>query len=204
LQDGRTFQIKAITGKHENCPRLHDNPMANSRWVSKKLLPDMVANRNLDVATMKKYLMQRYYLQLKPHVVRRARVLMLEVVEGRHDTSYLKLVSYIEMIRVTNPGSHAYISWDKPSVIDHNASDPNALNNQPQNSNVPGNQPENPKFKRLFISFKGCIDGFKRGCRPLIGVDGCHLRGPYKGVLLTAHGLDAENHCFPLAFAVVE
>jgi len=61
-----------------------------------------------------------------------------------------------------------------------------------------------PRFKRCFISLKGAIDGFLRGCRPIIGVDGTHLKGPYKGVLFTAIGLDAENHCYPLAWAVVE
>jgi len=51
--------------------------------------------------------------------------------------------------------------------------------------------PENaPIFKRLFISFEGIITSFKRGCRPLIGVDGCFLKGSYKGLLLTAMDLN--------------
>ncbi|KAJ8423432.1 hypothetical protein Cgig2_010126 [Carnegiea gigantea] len=54
----KSTRIKTITGKHKNYPMLHDNPMANSGWVSKKLL-DMIANRKLDVATMKKSL--RYF-----------------------------------------------------------------------------------------------------------------------------------------------
>lgn len=39
---------------------------------------------------------------------------------------------------------------------------------------------------------------FIQGCRSLIGVDGCFLKGPYKGVFLTAMAFDANNGYFPL------
>ena len=45
--------------------------------------------------------------------------------------------------------------------------------------------------------------GFLAGCRPLIGVDGTHLKGNYGGILLSAVALDANNEIFPLAYAVV-
>ena len=35
-------------------------------------------------------------------------------------------------------------------------------------------------------------------------IDGTHLSGKYKGVLLTASGQDANFQIFPLAFAVVD
>ena len=56
----------------------------------------------------------------------------------------------------------------------------------------------------MFISFGAIITGFRRGCRPFIGVDGCFLKGPYKGVLLAVVALDANNSYFPLAYGIVE
>ncbi|KAL0397378.1 UNVERIFIED_CONTAM: hypothetical protein Scaly_0186200 [Sesamum calycinum] len=44
---------------------------------------------------------------------------------------------------------------------------------------------------------------FQLGCRPIVGVDGCQLKGPHGGVLLTAVGIDPNNACYPIAFAVV-
>ncbi|KAI5678871.1 hypothetical protein M9H77_09821 [Catharanthus roseus] len=41
-------------------------------------------------------------------------------------------------------------------------------------------------------------------CRPMISMDGTHLRGPYKGVLLISSTWDANNHLFPLDFAIVD
>ena len=48
------------------------------------------------------------------------------------------------------------------------------------------------------------IVGFTRDCQQFIGVDGCFLKRPYKGVLLTTMVLDANNGYFYLAYGVVE
>ncbi|KAL3538143.1 hypothetical protein ACH5RR_001509 [Cinchona calisaya] len=61
-----------------------------------------------------------------------------------------------------------------------------------------------PRFLRLFISFKAQKDGFLKGCRPFIGFGGCYLKGPYGGTLLTVIALDGNNSLFPLAFVVAE
>ena len=55
-----------------------------------------------------------------------------------------------------------------------------------------------------YICFEALKNGFKAGCRQLIGLDGCHLRGPYPGVLLTAVGIDVNDCIYPIAYAVVE
>nr|KYP41869.1 hypothetical protein KK1_036747 [Cajanus cajan] len=53
-----------------------------------------------------------------------------------------------------------------------------------------------------------CLEGykstFKKACRPLIGVDGCHLKTNYGGQLLIVIGRDPNDQYFPLAFVVVE
>lgn len=46
--------------------------------------------------------------------------------------------------------------------------------------------------------------GFNSGCRSFIGIDGCHLKGPFGGVLLATIALDANNGLFPIAVGVVE
>ena len=58
-------------------------------------------------------------------------------------------------------------------------------------------------FKRLYICYEACKAGF-RSCRPIIGLDGCHIKGHHTRHLLSAVGVDANNGMFPIAFAVVE
>ncbi|KAL4360525.1 hypothetical protein GQ457_04G013760 [Hibiscus cannabinus] len=51
---------------------------------------------------------------------------------------------------------------------------------------------------------QACKDGFKASCRPIICLDGCHLKGYHGGHLLTAVGIDANDCIYPIAFAAVE
>ncbi|KAI0497570.1 hypothetical protein KFK09_020802 [Dendrobium nobile] len=52
-------------------------------------------------------------------------------------------------------------------------------------------------------SYRGCPWRI-RGCRFLIGVDACHLKSKYLGVLLSANCLDGNNGLFTIAFVVAE
>ncbi|XP_074340497.1 uncharacterized protein LOC141678147 [Apium graveolens] len=58
-------------------------------------------------------------------------------------------------------------------------------------------------FKRVFWTFKPCIDAFVN-CIPVLQIDGTHLYSKYGGVLLTATAVDGFHHILPVAFAIVE
>ncbi|GKD59177.1 hypothetical protein Tco_1296686 [Tanacetum coccineum] len=53
------------------------------------------------------------------------------------------------------------------------------------------------------LLYKGIKDGWINGCRRFIGLDGCFLKSVCEGQLLSAIGRDANNHMYPLAWAVV-
>lgn len=46
--------------------------------------------------------------------------------------------------------------------------------------------------------------GFIKGYRPFIGLDGCHLKGPYRGVLLCIVIIDANCGVYPLVMRACE
>jgi hypothetical protein len=56
----------------------------------------------------------------------------------------------------------------------------------------------------MLFSFDACKRGFLAGCRPIIFIDGCHLKTKFGGILLTAIGIDPNDCIFPVAFAIVE
>ena len=60
------------------------------------------------------------------------------------------------------------------------------------------------KFKRMYIRYNAQKLGFLRGCRPIICLDGCHLKERFWGQILSAIARDANDNIFPVAFAVVE
>lgn len=61
-----------------------------------------------------------------------------------------------------------------------------------------------PTFQQLYFFMAAMQEGFKYGCRPLISIDGCFLKGPYKGQLLCAIGRDGNKNIYPNAFAAME
>ncbi|KAE8684549.1 hypothetical protein F3Y22_tig00111127pilonHSYRG00005 [Hibiscus syriacus] len=62
---------------------------------------------------------------------------------------------------------------------------------------------DNRMFERMYICLQECKEGFK-GCRPIISIDGCHLKGYYGGTLLAVVGIDCNDNIYPIAYAVVE
>ena len=58
-------------------------------------------------------------------------------------------------------------------------------------------------LQRAFLAFGPCIDAFRHMLH-VISVDGAFLSGKYKGMILTAIGVDGNNQILPLAIAFVE
>ena len=67
---------------------------------------------------------------------------------------------------------------------------------------IPGSVPGTTLLCYVFWAFTLCIDGF-RYCKPVISIDGTHLYGKYRRVLLIAMATNANNKVFPLVFAIV-
>ena len=59
-------------------------------------------------------------------------------------------------------------------------------------------------FKGLYICLGSLTRGFLDGCRRLLSIDGCFLKGQWDGQVLAAVGRDANNHMYPIAWAVVQ
>ena len=43
------------------------------------------------------------------------------------------------------------------------------------------NETSQPKFKRMYVRFNAQKVGFLDGCRPFIGLDGCHIKHRFVG-----------------------
>ncbi|KAK3231793.1 hypothetical protein Dsin_003674 [Dipteronia sinensis] len=60
------------------------------------------------------------------------------------------------------------------------------------------------KFKRIYICFNACKQGWLHGCRKIIGLDACHVKAYHKAQLMWAVGIDADNGYYLIAHAIVE
>ncbi|XP_019179305.1 PREDICTED: uncharacterized protein LOC109174543 [Ipomoea nil] len=113
-----------------------------------------------------------------------ARQKCIETEYGKFADSYNELPSFLMSLKATNPGTII--------EFDFTPSPPS-----------PSGESAYVHFKYAFWAFKPAIDGFQY-CFPVIGVDGTHLYGKYKGNLLLAVGTNANNEIFPLAYSIVD
>ncbi|XP_074266433.1 uncharacterized protein LOC141589705 [Silene latifolia] len=104
---------------------------------------------------------------------------VIEEIFGDWDKSYELLPRFMHGLKESNPGT----------IV--------------QFYTTPTTNPNVQTFKRVFWAFKPCIDGFEH-CRPVLSIDGTHLYGKFKGTILTAMSIDANNQIFPVAFVIVE
>ncbi|KAI3447350.1 hypothetical protein Pfo_004015 [Paulownia fortunei] len=121
------------------------------------------------------------WLSEKYHVSKqqayRAKRKALSMIEGNPDIQYSKLWDYAEELRKTNPGSTIILGTEEKNG--------------------------DKRFRKFYVCFNALKIGFLSGCRPIIWVDGCHLKGPHGGVLLIAFGVDLNNNLYPITYAVV-
>ncbi|MBA0757839.1 hypothetical protein Gotri_020900 [Gossypium trilobum] len=61
-----------------------------------------------------------------------------------------------------------------------------------------------PHFKRFYVCFEALKRGWKEGCRLILSLDGCFLKGPFKGEMLFAVGRDGNNQMYLVTWAIIE
>ncbi|XP_043725982.1 uncharacterized protein LOC122672588 [Telopea speciosissima] len=175
----KTFMIKSYIPTH-TCIRRTKHKSVTSKWIAEKFANQVKTDPNINVKAMKAVLgstgIQVSYMKMY-----RTRNIAVEINQGNFAQSYALLPEYADLVLKNMPGSIVRLHY-----------------NDKQDMSQP------PVFKRLFVSFHACTEGFKKGCRPFIGIDGCYLKGKYDGVLLSAISVDGNNALFSIAFGIVE
>ncbi|XP_070020509.1 uncharacterized protein [Nicotiana sylvestris] len=107
-------------------------------------------------------------------LVWRAKEKAMNFLRGEPADSYKKLPGYLYTMDKTYPGSH--IRMEKLSKNE---------------------------FMYVYISLYAFIRGFDH-CRPIVVVDGSHLKSYYTGTFVSASTLDGAGHILPLAYGVID
>src|SRR4051812_38070663 len=92
----------------------------------------------------------------------RVRKIVVDDIHGTEQEQFKRLRYYADAVLSCNPGSTV--------VIKANALDGEDVG----------------VFESIFVAYGSIIQGTLRGCRKIIGLDGCHLKAAYGGVMLSA------------------
>jgi hypothetical protein len=154
--------------------------MITSAWIVEWCMESFRIQPDLPIKVLKKEVKAKWNVDAHVSSFYRARKKAQQKIYGKLDEQYYRLWDYCAMVRRTNVDSCLILMVERPM--------PEVL----------------CRFQRLYVSFVAMKIGFLQGCRPMIGVDTCFLKGRYKGMLMVAVGRDANNSMYPLSIADVE
>ncbi|KAL6577201.1 hypothetical protein OROMI_011477 [Orobanche minor] len=151
--------------------RYHADPTVLSKVLASYFVPNlMVEGVVLRPRDIQAQVQRLFGAKIKYSTALSARNQALTMTYGDSNESFHKLPSYFYMLEQSNPGSVVDLQTDEAGA-----------------------------FEYCFMSLAASIRGFK-ACRPVIVVDGTHLKGKYNGIMFVAATKDANEQIFPLAF----
>ncbi|KAK8691671.1 hypothetical protein V6N13_075171 [Hibiscus sabdariffa] len=157
-----------------NCVRDFKNRNVTYKWLAKTYFEQWKADPTFSIRSLQQDVQETYSYHVSLSKCLRAKNCALETVIGNHKAQYSKIYDYLAEIRTSNPGSTTILHLD------------------------------NRLFQRMYICLQACKQGFKAACRPIICLDGCHIKNYYGGFLLSAVGVDGNDSLYPICWAVVE
>jgi len=179
LKDESTFMLISIRPRH-TCPRRYTNHLITSNWVAEECMDCFRDQPNMPIDVLKKKVKKKWNVEIHDNSLYRARKKAQQTIYGKLGEQYYRLWDYCAAIRSTNVGSCVIMMVERP-------------------------MPEVPcRFQRMYMSLAAMKNEFRDGCRPIIGLDACFLKGVYKGQLMAAIERDANDNMYPIAIAVVE
>lgn len=113
-------------------------------------------------------------------MVGRAKMMALHNIKGNHIEQYAHLWDYVNEVKKAMPHSTIEVDLEDQEI---------GL--------------EGRRFKRIYVCLGPVKKGFKIGCRLIIGLLGCHLKGPYGGQLLSAVSCDSNDGMYHISWAIV-
>ena len=176
-KDNRTdqFLVKEYVGEH-TCERVWNVNELTYIYLAKKYVEFFRDNEDVSTKAFGKHVQSELNMLPSKFKLAKARYTSLELIHGDERMQYNSLWDYGEALRSHNPGTSFYLrTVGNPGV-----------------------------FSTCYFSLDACKRGFLKGCRPIICLDGTHLKNKYGGQLLTAVAIDGNDGIFPIAMAVVE
>ncbi|GJV94740.1 60S ribosomal protein L34 [Tanacetum coccineum] len=178
MQDGSCFQIKTLIPEHTCSRNFELGSLVTFKWIAKQFAFKIIQDPTITYRCIQEQIKKKYLINVSVGQCKRAKQRALFDHEGGLIEHYSRLWDYRKQLLDTNPGSSVHLHVDEK--------DDGKIH-----------------FKRIYICFKAMIEGWNAGCRKVIGLDGCFLKGTCRGELLTAMGRDGNNQMFPIAWVVV-
>ncbi|XP_039135796.1 uncharacterized protein LOC120273231 [Dioscorea cayenensis subsp. rotundata] len=155
------------------CARDHHNRHVSAEWIAKNYLEQFRADPSWRVAGIVQAVKTNQEVDISRLKAYRAKCIAQRIIDGDEESQMARLYDYRLELVRTHPGSTVIIKYNEEV------------------------------FESMYVCLALLRAGFLSGCRKLVSLDGCFLKGLYGGQLLSAVGIDANDCIYPIAWAVV-
>ncbi|XP_057793129.1 uncharacterized protein LOC131009738 [Salvia miltiorrhiza] len=176
-KDGDTegLIVKTLVAEH-TCCRQRQVPSASQAYLANFFKDAIYRNPRFTSKDIQGHVKDHLKLHVSLGKCKRAKRTILNALQGSYVEEFKCLVGYIDKVKETNPGSKVELQLSKDELSNGRR-----------------------VFKRIFVMLDACKKNWLGECRPLISLDGCHLKGVTFGCLLTA---DGNEGIVPIAWAL--
>lgn len=165
-----THRMRTLVDKH-TCGRVFANKNAKAKWVAEHVMEKLRGTSDVSLAKIITDVRRTYAAGITVWGAWKAKKIAKEAVEGdaARPRQYNLLWRYCVELRRSSTGNTCRLLVERPCPT------------------------LSPRSCSFYFCFDGCKKGFLAGCRPFIGVDGCHLKTKYGGQLLVVVGRDPND-----------
>jgi hypothetical protein len=146
------------------CERDFKIKQFTARYLAAHYVEKFRCDDKMSLKNFARMIEQDFNMTASRSKLERARRIALNQIHGDELAQYNLLWNFAAEIRRSNPGSTMFVN---------------------ANAGV---------FQNCYMSLDACKRGFLAGCRPIIGIDGCHIKNRFGGVMLAAVGVVYLSH----------
>ena len=178
-KDSDSCTIKTLVNNHQ-CTKPYRNKMASVKYLCDVFGERIQKNPQWMCKEIAETIKKEMEIEVPRIKILRLRKVALEGVADSLKDHYSRVRDFGQEVLLSNPQNTVKISTTRL------------------------NEEDPVKFKRIYVCYFALKAGWKAGCRPVIGLDGCFLKTVTGGQLLSAVGRDGNNQMFHICYAVVE
>ncbi|XP_072077746.1 uncharacterized protein [Arachis hypogaea] len=171
------------------CTQAHRVGILHSKWLGKAFKKKVESNPKVKTRELVSKAQKKWNLTVTKSLATKTKQIALDQIQETFREQYKRIYDYGQELMRANPGSSVRLQVQRSPYLDSEA---------PASSRT-----TYCIFQRIYVCLEACKQCFQH-CRDSIGLDGCFLKTPQGGQLLTAIGWDPNDQMLPIAYAVVE
>ncbi|RYR07859.1 hypothetical protein Ahy_B05g075335 [Arachis hypogaea] len=169
-----TWQLRSMNLTH-TCTQAHKVGILHSKWLGKAFKKKVESNLKVKIKELVSKAQKKWNLTVTKSLATKTKQIALDQIQGTFREQYKRIYDYGQELMRANPGSSVRIQVQRSPDLDSEA---------PATSRT-----SYCIFQRIYVCLEACKQSFQH-CRDFISLDGCFLKTPQGGQLLTAIGWD--------------